>query len=86
MNAPYEVRAVEYLGEFRLRLTFADGLVSEVDLSDRPAGDVGPVFLPLRDPAFFAQVTVDAELGTMVWPNGADFAPDVLHERAAPLV
>jgi hypothetical protein len=43
---------------------------------------VGPVFEPLRDEAFFAQVAVDPELGTVVWPNGADLAPDALHEQA----
>lgn len=60
----------------------ADGLVSEFDLADKLAGPVGPVFEPLRDPAFFAQVTVGPELGTIVWPNGADLAPDALHGRA----
>lgn len=82
MTAPYEIRRVEYLGAFRLRLTFADGLVAEVDLSDKLAGAVGPVFEPLKDPSVFAQVSVDAELGTIVWPNGADLAPDALHARA----
>ena len=57
--------------------------MSDVDLTDRLAGQVGPVFEPLKDPAYFAQVTVDAELGTVVWPNGADLAPDALYERAA---
>jgi hypothetical protein len=40
---------------------------------------VGPVFEPLREVAFFALATVDSETGTVVWPNGADLAPDVLH-------
>lgn len=39
------------------------------------------VFEPLRDPAFFAQVRVDPEAGTLVWPNGADLDPLVLHSR-----
>jgi hypothetical protein len=82
MSAPYEVRAVKHLGEFRLRLVFADGVVTEIDLAERLAGDVGPVFGPLRDPVFFARVAVDTELGTIVWPNGADLAPDALHARA----
>jgi len=85
MSAPYEIRAVEHLGGHRLRLTFADGLIGEVDLSDRLAGPVGPVFEPLRQVAYFAQVTLDEELGTIVWPNGADLAPDVLHEQAMSL-
>jgi hypothetical protein len=43
------------------------------------------MFEPLRDVAYFARVAVDAELGTIVWPNGADLAPDVLHEQALSL-
>jgi hypothetical protein len=82
MSAPYDIRGVEHLGGFRLRLTFADGLVTVIDLAERLAGDVGPVFEPLRDPTFFAEARVDLELGTVVWPNGADLAPDALHERA----
>lgn len=39
------------------------------------------VFEPLRDPAFFSQVRVDPEAGTIVWPNGADLDPLVLHSR-----
>jgi len=82
MSAPYEIRDVDYLGGFRLRITFADGLVNEIDLADKLAGAVGPVFEPLRDPEYFAQVRGDPELGTIVWPNGADLAPDALHARA----
>jgi hypothetical protein len=85
MSAPYEVRAVEHLGGHCLRLTFADGLIGDVDLARRFAGPLGPVFEPLRDVEYFAQVTVDEELGTVVWPNGADLAPDVLHEQAMSL-
>ena len=85
MSAPYTVRAVEHLGGHRLRLTFADGLIGDVDLADRFAGSLGPMFEPLRDVAYFAQVVVDEELGTIVWPNGADLAPDVLHEQAMSL-
>jgi hypothetical protein len=66
-------------------LTFADGLVGDVDLSERLAGPVGPMFEPLRDVRYFAQVGVDEEIGTIVWPNGADLAPDVLHEQAMSL-
>lgn len=40
------------------------------------------VFEPLRDPAYFARVSVDPEAGTIAWPNGADMAPDPLYERA----
>ncbi len=85
MSAPYEIRAVEHLGGHCLRLTFADGLIGDVDLSCRFAEPMGPVFEPLRDVGYFARVAVDSELGTIVWPNGADLAPDVLHEQAMSL-
>jgi hypothetical protein len=40
------------------------------------------MFEPLRDVEFFARASVDAETGTVVWPNGADLAPEVIHEGA----
>ena len=70
------VISVEPLDGFRLRLAFTDGLVREVDLS----GDLwGQMAEPLQDPNYFRQVSVDTELGTVVWPNGYDLDPDVLH-------
>ena len=81
MSAPYEVRSVEHLGGHRLRLTFADGMVGDVELRSRFVGHLGPMFEPLRDEAYFGEVTVDEELGTVVWPNGADLAPDELHAQ-----
>ncbi len=85
MNAPYEITAVEHLGGHRLRLTFADGFVGDVDLTERFKATKGPVFEPLQDVDYFAKVSVDSELGTVVWPNGADLAPEVLHEQALSL-
>lgn len=85
MSAPYEIRAVEHLGGHRLRLTFADGLTGDVDLADRFDGPLGPMFEPLREVAYFALVVVDEELATVVWPNGADLAPDVLHAEVLSL-
>ena len=41
---------------------------------------LGPLFGPLRDQALFRQVTLDQELGTLVWPTGADIDPTVLHD------
>jgi len=76
-----KVTAVDVIPPHALRLTFDDGLTRDVDL----AGDLwGPMFEPLKDPAFFAQVSVDH--GTVVWPNGVDLDPVVLHgdfERAS---
>ena len=74
------IRQVEPLSGFVLRLHFTDGTAGVVDLAPRMRG---PVFEPLRrDPALFRAVRVDTELGTIVWPNGADIDPDVLRARA----
>jgi hypothetical protein len=70
------VTAVEVVGDHRLRLTFEDGANGEVDLS---RWEWRGVFEPLADPAYFRQVELDEELGTIVWPNGADIAPETLH-------
>ncbi len=82
MSAPYDVRSVEHLGGYRLRVAFADGTARTVDLEAKLAGPVGPVFEPLREVEFIAQATVDPETRTIVWPNGADLAPDALHDGA----
>jgi hypothetical protein len=61
-----------------LHLTFADGLTGEVEVLGRMRG---PVFDDARTPEGFAKVAVDHETGTVVWPGGADLAPDTLYER-----
>jgi len=72
-----EVTTVRHLGGYRLRLGFSDGAVKDVDLT----GTLwGPLFEPLKDPGYFAQVRIDEESGTVCWPNGADLAPDALYE------
>lgn len=60
-----------------LWLRFSDGVSGEVNLSGRLHG---AVFNPLQDVNFFAQVRVDPELQTVAWPNGADLAPEYLHD------
>ncbi len=61
-----------------LRLTFADGMTGEVAVLERMRG---PVFDEARTADGFANVAVDVETGTIVWPDGADLAPDTLYER-----
>jgi hypothetical protein len=69
------IETVEPLDGYVLRLGFSDGSTHDVDLES----DLwGPVFEPLRDHDVFRQVAVDRELGTIVWPSGADLDPDVL--------
>ena len=74
-----DVVAVEVIGDHRLRLSFVDGTIGDVAFEDR---EWRGVFEPLADPAFFAQVRVDPEGGTIVWPNGADMAPEPLYAEA----
>jgi hypothetical protein len=81
MSRPARVVEVEHLGDFRLRLTFSDGLVRELDFDGVLEGGI---FEPLRDRAVFAQVSVDTVAGTIAWPNGVDLDPDVLHGDHAP--
>lgn len=76
-RAEATVRTVEALTGHRLRVEFSDGLIGEVDLSERLFGSV---FEPLKDRRLFEQVSVD-EFGAIYWPNGADLAPDALYAK-----
>jgi hypothetical protein len=73
----YRVTAVELLGSYRLLVTFDDGTISEIDLEPILAGEI---YGPLRDSSLFAAVEIDPEVHTLVWPNGADFDPAILHD------
>jgi hypothetical protein len=64
---------------YRLRLTFEDGTVGDVDFAGR---EWRGVFEPLNDPAEFARVEVDPEAGTITWPGGLDMAPEPLYAEA----
>ncbi len=75
----HRVIRVKPLPAYRLFVEFADGVKGEVDLSKRL---FGPIFEPLKDLDFFAQAVID-EFGVVCWPNGADLAPDALHEVIA---
>jgi hypothetical protein len=73
---PSVVRA-EHRGGFRIRVVFNDGSENTIDLASWLEG---PMFEPLKDAAFFKRLFVDG--GTVVWPNGADIAPETLYEVA----
>ncbi len=73
-----EVIEIRAAGDHRLWARFADGVAGEVDLSSELWGEM---FESLKDPAEFRKAKVDPELGTVVWPNGADFAPEFLYEK-----
>jgi len=72
------VKQVRYVDNYRLELSFTDGVVGELDFRTRVVGR-GGVFAPLEEIEFFKQVRVDPEAGTIVWPNGVDLCPDVLY-------
>ena len=71
------VTQAEYQGEYKVRLAFNDGIEGVVDFADWLEG---PVFEPVRDADFFQRFFIEA--GAIVWPNGADIAPETLYERA----
>lgn len=77
-----EITDVQVVSGFTVRLTFDDGSVRVVDLQPLLRG---PMFAELKaDPELFAEVSVDDELGTIAWPNGADMDADVLHGDEVP--
>jgi len=75
----YDVIEAEYVSDFIVKLRFRDGTVGEVDLQSELTG---PIFEPLKNPEYFRQFRVHQEFHTLVWPNGADLAPEFLYERA----
>lgn len=68
---------VKVVGPHTLWVRFDDGLERTIDLSAVLAGEI---YEPLGDPELFSRVRVDAEVHTVVWPNGADFDPETLHD------
>ena len=73
------VVGVAVVGDHVLRLLLSDGTVGDIDFSaERWTG----VLAPLNDPAYFAEVAVDPEAGTLAWPDGIDLAPEPLYEQA----
>jgi hypothetical protein len=74
-----DIVAAEPLDGYRVHLRFEDGAEGALDLA--PLLSFQGVFEPLKDHAYFRRLRVDSELGTIVWPNGADLDPDVLYSR-----
>ena len=70
-----DITFAEPTADFCLRLRFSDGVVKEVYVRDLLHG---PVFELLKDAEYFRLVALDQHCGTVVWPNGADIAPEAL--------
>lgn len=77
------VTSVQPLAGYRLRVAFNDGIERDVDCAFLLHGTLGE---PLRDPEYFRQVRVDDEARTVVWPNGLDPAPELLHGDCEPAI
>jgi hypothetical protein len=74
----YDVVDARYVSGYLVWLQFRDGTRGEIDLESCLTG---PVFESLRDPSQFASFTIHPDFHTLVWPNGADLAPEFLHDN-----
>ena len=72
----HRVRSFEIVAPYTLRVCFDDDIEQIIDFLPVLAGEL---YGPLRDVEIFNRVQLDAEVKTLVWPNGADFAPEALH-------
>ncbi len=73
----YRVVDFEIMGPYRLRVVFDDRTQRETDFRGVLKGEL---YGPFHDESLFRQVSIDAEVHTLVWPNGADFDPATLHD------
>ena len=73
----YKVKSLKRLAPYTLRLGFDDDTEQTIDFQPVLAGEL---YGPLQDPVVFGQVSIDSEVHTLVWPNGADFDPAILHD------
>lgn len=73
----YDVTGYSIVGPYTLRITFDDNTSKTIDFWPMLRGEL---YGPLRDRALFERVRLDVEIGTLVWPNGADFDPATLHD------
>jgi uncharacterized protein DUF2442 len=83
VNELIKIRDVEVLEGYWLRLSFSDGAIKDVDLSELLA--TGRVFAPIRDRReVFDRVRVNPETQTIEWPGEVDLDPDVLYGNFEP--
>ncbi len=73
----YRVQSFEIVAPYTLRVRFDDATEQTIDFEPVLAGEI---YQPLRDHVLFERVRVDPEIHTLVWPNGADFDPETLHD------
>lgn len=73
----HDVADFAVVKDYVLRVRFDDGTERVIDFEPILSG---PLFGDLRDLRLFRQVRVDHDLGTLVWPTGADIDPNVLYD------
>jgi hypothetical protein len=71
------IKSAKHISNYKIWVAFDDGTSGEVNLENALKG---PVFQPLKDVQVFSKVSVDPEIETVVWPNGADLAPEFIKE------
>jgi hypothetical protein len=76
-HAIHRVESFEVVAPYTLHVTFGDKTQQLIDFQPVLGGEL---FGPLRDLNLFNQVSLDSEVHTLVWPNGADFDPATLHD------
>lgn len=76
-HAIHRVESFRIVGPYTLHLKFDDGVEQTIDF--RPVLE-GDLYGPLQGLDLFDRVRIDAEVHTLVWPNGADFDPAKLHD------
>lgn len=74
----YDVIEARHVANYVVWLRFRDNTSGEIDLEPELHG---PMFEPLRNKAVFLQFQIHPEFRTLTWPNGADFAPEFLHDN-----
>jgi hypothetical protein len=74
----YHLLEARYVRGHTVWLRFKDGTAGEIDLSTALRG---PIMEPLKETVYFKQFSIHPEFRTLVWPNGADFAPEFLHDN-----
>jgi hypothetical protein len=68
----------KYIGGYKLYICFSDGSKGEINFEQELTGEI---FEPLKEVSFFRKFSINHEINTIVWPNGADFAPEYLYEN-----
>ena len=77
--APWRIRSVTVLPDYRLSVICNDGTTGMVNLSQLIFSENPGIFVALKDEQYFNQVRI--ELGALTWPNGADLDPVWMHEE-----